>query len=725
MNSLVKSITVTGKDSYCTEMMKHLDIQRRNELFCDVIVEVGSGDDRARLKAHRNVLCAASPFFYHALNSDMKENKEGGIRLEEMSKASTEEVIDYLYSGHVEVTKENANQLFAQADYFLIPSLKALSSKFTNSSLEAIVDTAEYRTEMMKDLHIQRKNGLLCDVTLEVGSSDDRAVLKAHRNVLCAASPFFYTALNSDMKEKKEGVIRLKETTKSVMEQILEFLYTGYVEINNEDNAYELLTQADYFLIPSLQALSGNFIVQTLEVSNCLMVYNFAINYHGEELKNGVRDFILANFVAVSATEDFLNVSGKDIEEWISSDEVIVKQEEEVFEVIIKWMEKNKSRQDQDFLQLLRHVRCIFVSHSYVFDVMLQHPLVKGSAVCSEFILDAMKEVPDDHTDQCFFSQSPRNCLKTHEGAIVASEEKETICYIPSEGKWYQLADKLSAFSSYSYGMSSLRGKLYVVGGCRPDQNGNIAEYYDPSSNLWTPISAPEVVKHRIAAVTLQGFLYAVGGRDENETVVSTVQRYNPDTDQWQEVSPLSSSRSNVCAVAHGNYLYAIGGMSACFEYLSIVERFDPRRNAWENLPSLLTGRSFASGTAVKGKVFVFGGLRPFFRDGDPCEVYDPETNMWSGIPSNVAPRSYASVANFINGQIFVNGILGNELRGRRRVLQLYDVEKNEWKPFPEYVLHFGWHEITPLRISRDVLANCREISDRHLERLRVLGMLR
>ena len=461
--------------------------------------------------------------------------------------------------------------MFAQADYFLVPSLKALSSKFTNSSLEAIVDTAKYRTEMMKDLHIQRKRGHFCDVTLEVGSGESQALLKAHRNVLCAASPFFYTALNSDMKEKKEGVIRLKDTSKSVMEQILEFLYTGYVEVNNEENAYELLTQADYFLIPSLKALSGKFIVQTLDVSNCLMVYNFAINYHGEELKNGVRDFILANFVAVSATEEFLNVSGEEIEEWISSDELIVKQEEEVFEVIVKWME-NKNRQDQDFLQLLRLVRCVFVSHSYVFDVMLQHPLVKGSTVCTEFILDAMKEVPDDHTDQCFFSQSPRNCLKTHEGAIVACEEKETICYIPSEGKWYELADKLSAHSSYSYGMSSLHGKLYVLGGCR-HENGNIAEYYDPSSNVWTPVSAPEVAKCRMAAVTLQGFLYAIGGRDENETVVSTVQRYNPDTDQWQQVSPLSSPRSNVCAVAHRNYLYAIGGMSARFEYLDIVER--------------------------------------------------------------------------------------------------------------------------------------------------------
>ena len=718
MDSLLKSIAVTGKDSYCAEMIKRLDIQRRNELFSDVILVVGSGDDHARLKAHRNVLCAASPFFYNALNSDMKNKKEKEIRLEETSKASMEEVLDYLYTEHVEVTKlENANQLFAQADYFQIPSLKALSGKFTNSSLEAAVGTVEYRTEMMKSLNIQRKNGDFCDVILEVGSGDDQALLKAHKNVLCAASPFLYTALNSDMKEKREGVIRLKETTKTVMEEILEFLYTGYVEVT-EDNAFELITQADYFLIPSLQALSSKFIVQTLDVSNCFMVYNFAINYHGEELKNGVRDFILANFVAVSATEDFLNVSSEEIEEWISSDEVVVKQEEEVFEVIIKWMEKSINKQGQDFLHLLRHVRCTFVSRSYAFDVMLQHPLVNSSAACSEFILEAMKEVPDDHTEQCFFSQSPRNCLRTHEGAIVASADKETICYIPSEDKWYKLADKLSERDSYNYGMSSLHGKLYVLGGCRV-QNGNISECYDPSSNLWTPVSAPGIANHRIAAVTVQGILYAVGGRDKNETVLSTVQKYNPDTNQWQEVSPLSSPRSNVCAVAHGNYLYAIGGMSARFEYLDIVERFDPGKNAWKNLPSLLTERSFASGTAVRGQVFVFGGLRPFSPEGDPCEVYDPETNMWSGIPGNCAPRSYASAANFINGQIFVNGILGNELRGRRRVLQLYDVEKNEWKPLPENVLRFDWHEITPLRISREVLANCREISDRHVAWLR------
>ena len=70
-------IKETDVQQFCVEMMKRLDVQRRNDHFCDVILEVGCGDDQARLKAHRIVLCAASPFFYNALNSEMKEKKEG------------------------------------------------------------------------------------------------------------------------------------------------------------------------------------------------------------------------------------------------------------------------------------------------------------------------------------------------------------------------------------------------------------------------------------------------------------------------------------------------------------------------------------------------------------------------------------------------------------------------------------------------------------------------
>ena len=172
----------------------------------------------------------------------------------------------------------------------------------------------QFCVEMMQRLDIQRRNEHFCDVILEVGSGDDQARLKAHRNVLCAASPFFFNALNSEMKEKKEGVIRLEDASKSVMEQVLEYLYTGNVDIN-EKNAFDLFAQADYFLISSLKTRSSKFILQSLSISNCITAYYFALKYQWEELQSGARSYILRRFSAVVETNDFLNLSSKQVEE--------------------------------------------------------------------------------------------------------------------------------------------------------------------------------------------------------------------------------------------------------------------------------------------------------------------------------------------------------------------------------------------------------------------------
>ena len=56
MDYILEPIIETDQCNFCVEMMKRLDIQRRNEQFSDVILEVGSGDEQARLKAHRVVL---------------------------------------------------------------------------------------------------------------------------------------------------------------------------------------------------------------------------------------------------------------------------------------------------------------------------------------------------------------------------------------------------------------------------------------------------------------------------------------------------------------------------------------------------------------------------------------------------------------------------------------------------------------------------------------------
>ena len=89
-------------------------------------------------------------------------------------------------------------------------------------------EQADFCVELVKRLNMQRKQDHLCDITLV--TKDDKE-FEAHRNVLSAATPFFHKLLHSDMKENRDGIARFEEISGSIMEDVLEFIYTGRVEV--------------------------------------------------------------------------------------------------------------------------------------------------------------------------------------------------------------------------------------------------------------------------------------------------------------------------------------------------------------------------------------------------------------------------------------------------------------------------------------------------------------
>ena len=270
------------------------------------------------------------------------------------------------------------------------------------------------------------------------------------------------------------------------------------------------------------------------------------MKYQCAELQERARSFIFANFIAVTECEDFLNLNAKQVVEWIASDEIIVKGEEEVFVAILRWIEKN-ARRKKFFFELLRHVRCVYMSRNYLVTVVLQHELVKRKEQCSDLVLSVIKELSDG-TEECFLNQPPRNCLKIHEDAIFAcggENGDETLCYLPSEDKWYKMADRRFKGNSFALAASACHGKLYVIGGKK-------VERYDPLLNSWTSVKRLKQVMEFASAVTFQGCLYVTGGVDSDDDRLSTVLRYNPDSNLWQEVASLGSPRACVCAIADG-----------------------------------------------------------------------------------------------------------------------------------------------------------------------------
>ena len=513
-------------------------------------------------------------------------------------------------------------------------------------------DQAAFCVELAKRLNMLRRQDHLCDITLVTKGDKE---FKAHRNVLSAASPFFFKLLQSDMKENREGIVRFEEISGAVMEDVLEFIYTGSVEVTQE-NCKDLIAAANYLLIPGLKKLSGQFVEQQITKSNCISTFYFAEMYQCDELITNTRKFIHANFASVAEMDEFLNLEVKEVERWISSDEISVAVEADVFKIVLKWIEQDKSERKASFEQLFRHVRLAFLSRDFLFHVVT-HELVRENLGCFELISDAIKLT--SFTCEAGLPQSPRKGLESR--TIVACGGKYTLCYLPEKDEWKRLADGLSDTNLLTE-MISYCDQLYAF---PSDGKG---ERYDPVVNGWCTLDLSITRFTKVAVVS--GEIYAIEAN--TSTKKSTVKRYDVERCSWDTVlSSHEGCRGNSCVVAAGNHLYVCGG-SLGMERFSKAERFDTVENKWEEIASMRQDRECAFGVATEGKIFLAGGWVL-----NTCELYNISTNEWQLIGSLTIERMYARMV-CLKGTLYVLGGLNNGGESQLTV-ECYDPIKNKW----------------------------------------------
>ena len=279
------------------------------------------------------------------------------------------------------------------------------------------------------------------DVTLVVENGKE---FQAHRHVLSKASPFFDKLLNSDMKEANEGIVRLEMVTESSLRDILEFIYTGSVQISTEDNARELIAIADYFLLSEVKTIAGRILMRNLNVLNCISIYRFAEIYRCEELISDTKKFILANFTSVAKTEEFLDtMSIKEVEMWISSDEIDVSAEEDVFKFILTWIDRDELERKNHFSQLFRHVRLVYVSRDYLRSDIVTNDLVKDNEGCLDLVKEALRSIDSGNCDDFLVTARKSLEIPVLVGYLVWERSLQLSCYFPREDRSWCLPPAL------------------------------------------------------------------------------------------------------------------------------------------------------------------------------------------------------------------------------------------------------------------------------------------
>ena len=515
-------------------------------------------------------------------------------------------------------------------------------------------EQASFCVELMKRLNIQRKQDYLCDITLV--TNDDRE-FKAHRNVLSAASPFFCKLLESDMKENREGIVRFEEISGTVMEDVLEFIYAGTVEVTQE-NAKELIAAGNYLMILSLKTVSERFLEAEMSNSNCISTFYLAEKYDCDELMNNSRRFVLENFCFVAALDEFLNLEAKEVEKWLSSDDISVETEADVFKIVLEWIEHGKNERKAFFEQLFRHVRLVLMSRDYLIDVVTNE-LVQESFACLRLTSAALKG--SSFSSEGDVLQTPRKGVELQ--SIVMCAGYEHFCYFPEKDQWKRLPGGKSTGDTQ---MTRYREKLFKF------PRGGSVERYDPVFNVWSELELRENVS-RVAIV--RGEMYALElNTSEQQT---TVKIYNVEQCTWKTLHSSSEAcREQTCVVSSGTHL--VESRQKLVNMSRKPGRFDTVIKKWEEIADMLEERGDAFGEATKEKIFVAGGKH---REGNSvlqsCEIYNILTNEWQLTGSLNVSRMRGSMV-CLNEKLYVLGGQREENHCELKV-ECFNSEEGKW----------------------------------------------
>jgi len=153
---------------------------------------------------------------------------------------------------------------------------------------------------------------------------------------------------------------------------------------------------------------------------------------------------------------------------------------------------------------------------------------------------------------------------------VFSGIHKRAFRYNTATQVWNQIADLPSGNGRIAAGASTVKNKIYIIGGYEVFSNGNEVSFdevhiYDPETNSYltngTPIPVP--IDDHVQAVYKDSLIFVVTGWS-NTTNVPNVQIYDPSNDAWQVGTPVPNNSDykvfGASGAIIGDTLYYIGG---------------------------------------------------------------------------------------------------------------------------------------------------------------------
>ncbi|KAF4108744.1 kelch-like protein 41a [Onychostoma macrolepis] len=546
------------------------------------------------------------------------------------------------------------------------------------------------------------KENKFVDCILKVG---DRS-LPCHRLIMAACSPYFrdlyFTEDGVEKKDSSKEVV-LENVDPTIMDMIVNYLYSADIEITDE-NVQDIFAVANRFQIPSVFTVCVNYLQNKLSLGNCLAIFRMGLVLNCPRLAITARDFIAERFETLSKDEDFLEFNAPELFAVIGCDALNVEKEEVVFELLMKWVRKNKENRTKALEDAFEHIRFRLLPEKYFKEKVEKDDIIKADPELAKKLKvikeafagklpqnkegdkgegeDGEKVLPGYLNNNKRLGMFNRDLiLMINDTAAVAYDADENECFLAA------IAEQIPR---NHVSITSKKNLLYVLGGLFVDEDKDSplqCYFYQLDSHSPNWIALPPMPSPRclFAVGEFENLLFAVAGKDlQSNESLDSVLCYDVDKMKWQETKKLPLRIHGHSVISQNGLVYCIGGKTDENKTINKMFAYNHKQSEWKELAAMKTPRSMFGAVVHKGKIIVVGGVN---EDGllSSSEAYDFGTNKWEPFPEFVQERSSVNLVSAAGVLYAVGGFAMQENEDKQCVpsentdIWQYEEDKKQW----------------------------------------------
>ncbi|XP_062503600.1 kelch-like protein 10 [Corticium candelabrum] len=242
-----------------------------------------------------------------------------------------------------------------------------------------------------------RRSGTLCDVSLSVRCSDlwsPPRLFNAHKLVLVSSSSYFSSIFLDDASQYTLPIC-FDDIDPDAFESLLTFAYTSKVHIT-EENVHALFHAADLLRFDGVLGACFRFLKSRLCADNCLSLWTFARAHRCHDLTRSAFKMIETHFTDISKREEFLNLTSDQLVDIVTSDELCVTGEEEVYEPVIAWFKHDVDGRKEKLWTVMQHIKLNMLGGDFLMNVVEREMMIQEDANCLDQLIDALENLSKD-----------------------------------------------------------------------------------------------------------------------------------------------------------------------------------------------------------------------------------------------------------------------------------------------------------------------------------------